>query len=111
MTYDEWYLRVCGMIVTSACVAPNVHSHRSAFSFPFMSYQALPSGSVTASSNSWATKDHRVGSRVIVWGGILHPTGIKTLVRVAHKGDLDVEGVSREVRVDNGRVAVPCAID
>src|SRR3989442_14923764 len=35
-------------------VAPNVQAHLSAFSCPLWSYQALRSGSVTASSNSWA---------------------------------------------------------
>src|SRR5438876_11985319 len=35
-------------------VAPNVHAHLSAFSAPCESYQALRSGSVTASSSSCA---------------------------------------------------------
>src|SRR5204863_9457724 len=35
-------------------VAPNVHAHLSAFSCPCRSYQAFKSGSVTASSSSWA---------------------------------------------------------
>src|SRR5438132_11435219 len=34
-------------------VVPNVHAHLSAFSWPRRSYQALRSGSVTASSSSW----------------------------------------------------------
>src|SRR5207302_1201331 len=38
-------------------VAPNVHAHLSAFSCPLVSYQAFKSGSVTASSNSWAIID------------------------------------------------------
>src|SRR3954467_9741789 len=35
-------------------VVPNVHAHLSAFSAPLVSYQALRSGSVTASSSSCA---------------------------------------------------------
>src|SRR5204863_1099005 len=35
-------------------VVPNVHAHLSAFSAPRLSYQAFRSGSVVASSNSWA---------------------------------------------------------
>src|SRR5437762_12552703 len=34
-------------------VVPNVHAHLSAFSWPRRSYQAVRSGSVTASSSSW----------------------------------------------------------
>src|ERR1700693_965490 len=35
-------------------VVPNVQAHLSAFSWPRRSYHAFRSGSVTASSNSWA---------------------------------------------------------
>src|SRR5438270_12945839 len=38
----------------AVCVVPNVHAHLSAFSAPELSYQALRSGSVAASSSSWA---------------------------------------------------------
>src|SRR6476646_7900380 len=38
----------------AAYVAPNVQAHLSAFSIPLESYQAFNSGSVVASSNSWA---------------------------------------------------------
>src|SRR6185369_2782664 len=38
-------------------VFPNVQAHLSAFSYPLVSYQAFRSGSVTASSNSWAMMD------------------------------------------------------
>src|SRR6266566_517355 len=38
-------------------VVPNVHAHLSAFSCPRVSYQAFRSGSVVASSNSWAIID------------------------------------------------------
>src|SRR5689334_15237786 len=36
---------------------PNVHAHLSAFSSPRLSYHAFKSGSVVASSSSWATID------------------------------------------------------
>src|SRR5690349_13409076 len=38
-------------------VEPKVHAHLSAFSLPRLSYQALRSGSVTASSSSWEMMD------------------------------------------------------
>src|SRR4051794_25489991 len=37
-----------------AYVVPNVHAHLSAFSWPRTSYHAFRSGSVVASSSSWA---------------------------------------------------------
>src|SRR5438105_924701 len=45
------YLAPLGSVV----VVPNFQAHLSVFSMPRQSYQALRSGSVTASSSSWAT--------------------------------------------------------
>src|SRR5258706_7214817 len=50
---------------------PNVQAHLSAFSSPRLSYQALRSGSVTASSSSWETMEAIPSAPVLPLGPVV----------------------------------------
>src|SRR3954464_15581529 len=52
----------------AVCSVPKVHAHLSAFSAPRLSYQALRSGSVTASSSSCATIDAIASAPILPFG-------------------------------------------
>src|SRR4051794_38749926 len=51
-------------------VEPNVQAHLSAFSSPLVSYQALRSGSVTASSSSWETIEAMPSAPALPFGPV-----------------------------------------
>ena len=81
-------------------VVPKVHAHLSAFSAPRRSYQALRSGSVTASSSSCAMIDAMPSAPALPFGPIVCAAQrARAAVGVADERVLDVGAADRAVRV------------